>query len=292
MPFNISVAEGLTMPGTPSAAPTVKGVTRLEGRPRTADFERSLRAEVRDALWFLTRQWQFGEFKGEDAGSPVEVRTAVRCTPLQHYASGGRPATPYDRSTPLEVRVEQETVPTDLLTHVQITEAFLSRVRRAAPSHLTAVRSLYRQAYPMDERTPAGALDGRVAEALALAGHHLFDGVRFRDEIEDGRHTARVDGFALPANVKAVLKQAAGDALNWFAALYAQPPAAAKSAWAPAQLEYQFACAAEAEGVPQTAVADQYASGHLDWYALTSMRAPARHSLKITPAPRRCRESR
>jgi len=32
----------------------VRGWNRLEGRPRSADFERSLRAEVRDPLWFLT----------------------------------------------------------------------------------------------------------------------------------------------------------------------------------------------------------------------------------------------
>jgi hypothetical protein len=29
---------------------------RLEGRPRTHSFDRALKAEVRDALWMLTRQ--------------------------------------------------------------------------------------------------------------------------------------------------------------------------------------------------------------------------------------------
>jgi len=64
--------------------PAVIGWNRLEGRPRTANFDRALRAEVRDPLWFLTRQWQFGEFKGEDAGSPVDARTAMRVDALQH----------------------------------------------------------------------------------------------------------------------------------------------------------------------------------------------------------------
>ena len=58
--------------------PLLRGWNRLEGRPRTADFERSLRAEVRDPLWFLTRQWQFGEFQGEDAGSPIDVALGIR----------------------------------------------------------------------------------------------------------------------------------------------------------------------------------------------------------------------
>ena len=48
--------------------PTVGVWNRLEGRPRTTDFDRALRAEVRDPLWLLTRQWQLGEFTGSDAG--------------------------------------------------------------------------------------------------------------------------------------------------------------------------------------------------------------------------------
>jgi hypothetical protein len=36
--------------------PAVTLWNRLEGRPRQADFERSLRAEIRDPLWMLTRQ--------------------------------------------------------------------------------------------------------------------------------------------------------------------------------------------------------------------------------------------
>ena len=47
--------------------PTVTVWNRLEGRPRTRDFERALQAEVRDALWMLSRQWQLGEFAGDDA---------------------------------------------------------------------------------------------------------------------------------------------------------------------------------------------------------------------------------
>src|SRR6476620_5046056 len=102
------------------ATPLIPAWNRLEGRPRTVDFERALRAEVRDALWFLTRQWQFGEFQGEDAGSPVDARVAMRATPLQHYAARGQGAVAYDRGGPLETRVEGEPVPRDLPMHVQV----------------------------------------------------------------------------------------------------------------------------------------------------------------------------
>ena len=51
--------------------PTLTRYNRLESRPRTDNFSRALRAEVRDALWMLCKQWQMGEFAGDDAGSPV-----------------------------------------------------------------------------------------------------------------------------------------------------------------------------------------------------------------------------
>ena len=68
--------------------PTVTLWNRLEGRPRTVNFERALRAEVRDALWMLTRQWQAGEFRGEDAGSPVFAKLHVATTRLTRFRPG------------------------------------------------------------------------------------------------------------------------------------------------------------------------------------------------------------
>ena len=82
MPFRLEDAIAVMKPQL-TFPPAVIGLNRLEGRPRTEQFDRALRAEVRDALWFLTRQWQFGEFRGEDAGSPIDVRTAIRVDPLK-----------------------------------------------------------------------------------------------------------------------------------------------------------------------------------------------------------------
>jgi len=103
--------------------PLVRGWNRLEGRPRSADFERSLRAEVRDPLWFLTRQWQYGEFEGEDAGSPIDARLAYGTKPLDRFVVSGETFA-YDSMMPLEVRVEREPVPFDLMVHIGAARAF------------------------------------------------------------------------------------------------------------------------------------------------------------------------
>ena len=68
--------------------PSVTMWNRLEGRPRTQDFQRALQAEVRDALWMLSRQWQLGEFRGSDAGSPVFAKVRVDSSTLTRYRPG------------------------------------------------------------------------------------------------------------------------------------------------------------------------------------------------------------
>ena len=70
--------------------PAITMWNRLEGRARREEFNRSLRAEVRDPLWMLTRQWQLGEFKGEDAGSAAKVRVQIDAARLDRFAVKAR----------------------------------------------------------------------------------------------------------------------------------------------------------------------------------------------------------
>ena len=75
--YVVAVKLDLVLTGK-TRQPTTVFWNRLEGRPRRDDFSRALRAELRDPLWLLTRQWQTGEFIGEDAGSPVTAKIAWR----------------------------------------------------------------------------------------------------------------------------------------------------------------------------------------------------------------------
>src|SRR5262245_46189315 len=93
------------------AFPSITRWHRVAGIPRTHTFERALRAEVRDALWLLTRQWQMGEFQGDDAGSPVFAKLHLGTTRLTTYQPGGGAEQPLDERVPLEARVEQQPIP-------------------------------------------------------------------------------------------------------------------------------------------------------------------------------------
>ena len=89
------------------------GAGRLEPLPRNSDIEEGLDARVFDPLWLLGRQWQLGEFQGDDAGTPY----VCDITGDAHLVTGWRPAAdiepgpwqPFDPvTTALETLVEAE----------------------------------------------------------------------------------------------------------------------------------------------------------------------------------------
>lgn len=271
MPFELGLLRAsMGVPFTPK--PIVQGWNRLEGRPRAENFERALRAEARDPLWFLARQWQFLELQADDAGSPIEARVMLRETKMARYAARGGPAQPFPTELPLEAVVEREAVPMDRVALTQIHRAFDKALVRASltATQRALVHAGMRTAYPFAAARLDGLEDIEARQLGALADAHLFDAVKFLSEV--GVHPGfdeRVDGdFALTPAVASAAKQAGADAAAWFRALYVVPPSPADSAWVPSQLDYQFTCATE-PGAAQTVLTGAgYASGHLDWYAV------------------------
>ena len=83
---------------------------------RNAEMKNSLQARIYDPLWLLARQWQLGEFQGEDNGSPIMARWRAEGAKLSRYFSGAiKPDTianapRYNPSMPLETLVERETI--------------------------------------------------------------------------------------------------------------------------------------------------------------------------------------
>jgi len=65
-----------------------------------------IKASIYDPLWMLTRQWQLGEFEGEDSGSPVYVDLKNEQGEISHVLNDGNISN-YDARIPLEVIVER-----------------------------------------------------------------------------------------------------------------------------------------------------------------------------------------
>jgi hypothetical protein len=272
---------------------------RLEGRPRQADFDRSLRAEVRDPLWMLTRQWQFGEFKGEDAGSAVKARVQLNTTRIDRFAvkdenrdaTGGeqfQPAVPYDQALPLEIEVEREPIlpvgrsepnTTDLALRSQTGRHWLRMLKQAG---LANVKNAVLERFGFDDISTKKKEDLTRDELLELAhlqsdpvawqslravGGRLPDGCKLLLAIDSGDFDAWVDSSGLSP----VLKDLAKDFRSWFDRLFSQPQKTQlEDAWAPSYLEYQFAVSAPEDTSAEKRTlltAEEYYHGTLDWYA-------------------------
>src|SRR5215469_2880003 len=89
--------------------------TRLEPQSTLGDPRPGIEARVHDPLWLIGRQWQLGEFRGEDAGTPLTVRVITRTRPVDRWAplgdgEGEAVGRPFARETRdlLEPTIERE----------------------------------------------------------------------------------------------------------------------------------------------------------------------------------------
>src|SRR5262245_43451674 len=250
--------------------PGITAYNRLEPRPRTQDFERSLRAEVRDALWMLTRQWQMGELEAEDAGSAIDARLLTHDIHVDRIALRTAPARAYDESLPMEAYIEKEPIPFTYALKIQIGQYFLKL-------HSAALRTKYLPRYltpyaiaPNLEGDFRGQVDG--LNLYVATRQRALDGEKLYKDILDGSFFAKVtiDG------VDTAGIGAATDGLKaWFGRQYLQPASAADSAWRPTELDYSFAVAAPDTDNRQVVLAGNPYPKRLDWYAFDNvLRAP------------------
>jgi hypothetical protein len=257
--------------------PTITTWNRLEARPRTTSFDRALRAEVRDALWMLAKQWQMGEFRGSDAGSPVFAKLQIDTTRLTKYWPDAQPPRPLDPAMPLDPKVEQRPIPLDLAGQPIAFDLRLAMGRQwlALTKGIGNYRQAFIGAYPVTAPDPTREQDAAICAHIevwqtlaAVAGramdggllylhlkanpaNHAYDGITVIDPVHYGPIEDRERRF-----------------VAWFERLLLQP-ASGEDAWLPPRLEYQFAASAPLPGGSEKVyVADAYGQGRLDWYSL------------------------
>jgi hypothetical protein len=266
--------------------PAITRWNRIEGRPRTHNFDRALNAEVRDALWMLSRQWQMGEFHGDDAGSPVLARACVDVVAIDRLQTGAGPVEPLTPDMPLEAIVERRPLRLrngsqylSLDLRLAVGRRWLKLLAKSAadPAGVSAdYRAAYRGAYAVPVPDPSVKADAEVCahaetwQQASAAAARAMDGIAFLEHIADPAHSA-FDGIGAATADEPKLTALAIVLQEWFASLIVQPPADAgviRDAWAPERLEYRFGCAATGASGEIVMHGDEYYLGHLDWYAL------------------------
>jgi len=235
---------------------------RLEPHTRDVDLEEGLSARIADPLFLLARQWQVGEFRGEDAASPIRVRMDVESAPLTTFRNErepGMPPEPLDRDAPLEARVEAE-VPEDSPGRFRLAaDAGLALLRRVdlheVPTFAAALRATYGLSAP---EVVAGSAQER--RRLRMLARGAIDGIRAYDDGTDA-----LVGLA-DASEHATVRPLV---LRWRAeqASRIARPAASGPTWTPERLTHRFSVAATSEDGEVVLRARDYPGGHLDWYS-------------------------
>ena len=267
--------------------PAVVHWNRLEGRPRSDDLTRSVRAEVRDPLWMLARQWQFGELAGDDAGTPIRAKLAAQAAQVGSLTLHNGPAQPYDGTKPLEPLVERASIKPDLMMALYIGQRWRTMLLRQFGA-MSAVGDAFVAQFGLAQPT-AGTRDLTALQlathrrelALRLAtGGKAIDGAAVLTAAQAARAAGQAasDAFAargVPvAGDEQALDALADELIAMFGERFVSQPAPADiEAWVPDRLEHDFSLAVpDGEQRATTLVAHEYTGGHLDWYAFDASR--------------------
>ena len=222
--------------------PSITYWNRLEPRPRARDLLPSLAARVRDPLWFLARQYQMGEFHGEDAGSPAYVRLSMRQTPFTGWRVNGGEVDPIDGTLPLEEMVETEAYTDHAGMKVELGQlAETVFVEQGLIALVPTLRRGYLTAFSSEEdlaRNP----DPETASFLRVTGGRAIDGVTLFREAEASAPDLPQRLTVPPSEIPPGDRIAAAMALAAFRgevlALYGDIGRGEAPAWNPERLEY------------------------------------------------------
>ncbi|MEL7122946.1 MAG: hypothetical protein AAFO07_26090 [Bacteroidota bacterium] len=250
---------------------------RLDSRARNENFYENLKAEVRDPLWMLSRQWQFGEFEAEDVGAPIFARIDWNNTRINKISlDPSQESTAINQEIPLEAEVERVQIEPDIYLRVEMGRHFVRLLKKNLPAArskevITAFKS--EEDY-LFQSIPDGDFLEKYDNAYLLNNEALIrfleaarfgkmlDGKSILDALE-GTNTAS----GLIGQNDLAIDQVGVDFINWFKMRYSQPDNVEVDGWKPERLEYQCALAApEKEDRKTYLAAEEYFQGRLDWY--------------------------
>lgn len=275
-----------------------RAYNRIEGRPREEELDDSLAAKVHDPLWMLARQFQFGELKGEDAGSAIFAKVAINTVRMTSFTGANGLKTPYSEAIPLETRVERIIPDIDLKMAVRLGKKFLQvldEVGGNAPASQGYTTGMYKnqflEKYPFvlpeiedgetaqETTVKARSLSLQQASSFlramagrAVNGRGLWfeldrDFSKINNFVLAGSQTPSPDKFILSKH-KTIAQDAAKKWIDYVVNELNLPENSQDDSWLNNRLEYTFKTAIDEGNGTQTELkADEYFQGHLDWYS-------------------------
>ncbi|MEN2283615.1 hypothetical protein AAGF08_15840 [Algoriphagus sp. SE2] len=275
-----------------------RAYNRIEGRPREEELDDSLAAKVHDPLWMLARQFQFGELKGEDAGSAIFAKAAINTVRMTSFTGANGLKTPYSEDIPLETRVERIIPEIDLKMAVRLGKKFLQLLDEEggnAPASQGYTTGMYKnhilEKFPFilpeiedgetaqETTVKARSLSLQQASSFlramagrAVNGRELWleldrNFSKINNFVLTGSQTPNLDKFILSKH-KTIAQEAAKKWIDFVVNELNLPENSEDDSWLNNRLEYTFKTTIdEGDGTQTELKADEYFQGHLDWYS-------------------------
>jgi hypothetical protein len=231
-----------------------------------------LQARVRDPMWFLTRQWQFGEFEGADSGSPAYVALTERSGRLTGWAAAGGGGTSALTAAPIEAQTEREPFTPDVATRVELGQVFEQLLTERGQVGLVGS---FRGAYAVSSVADDPA-DMAEVQFRAVVGDRAIDGVALAQAIAAAAPGLPAAPVITDAGARAAVSLAIADFQAWVTATVGSVGTADPAAWVPAQLAYAFNVVGTGpSGLAVSLAATPGADGLVEWYAFDLAASPA-----------------
>lgn len=238
---------------------------RLEPNTTDETLIEGLQARVADPMWMLARQWQSGEFDGEDAATPIRAEITTETLPLTTLT--GPDGKSYDMrksALPLETRVEA-IAPSgfsaeDLAGQIARGWDMLTQAGIDTP----ALRDRIRSTYPVKPKTfhPNHPIPAPSTRRLRVLARHGFDPAAMIADQGQALGGGGLNGSA------------AQKLFNWMkavadaAALYGHSAEAdAIEAWQGHELGYSATVSTRVGEEQIDLNLKDYGGGRLDWYS-------------------------
>jgi hypothetical protein len=241
---------------------------RLEPRPRSTNIAPALSARVRDPLWMLTRQWQFGEFQGEDAAAPAYAQISASDGRLLGWQRNAQSFQAVQGGVPLEPMVLREDFSPDLASRVEVGQLFEKLLTDAGvPELVPEFRTVY-PVTPMTDAELAASPDRESARFRQVVAGRVVDGIALFQ-------AAQASAPALPSQpaIESSKRDAVHDALTkldlWIREVWGGFSTNDPVVWKPERLEYQVSLVAAAPTQEPVVIAGYPGStGDFNWQAL------------------------
>lgn len=249
---------------------------RIQPSPLGEDIAESLRSEARDGLWLLARQWQLGEFAGEDAGTAAFSYVSGHSAPLQKLASTSMPPGNFQQDKqPLNTEIEK--LPPEFSLDIRMEsgrrwQKMLLQAGFGAAWDIFRKNAILQFTLPSEEPDPDNPEWAAISQdpyrqmLAALAGGRIIDGKQLLEEFSTRKASDFLSGSAISKEGKKEVDILAEKWIQWLEEKLGITPKPSTLYWDPTRLEYRAWAAASLPEGAAVIDAPEHHGQPMNWY--------------------------